>query len=91
MKAIAIMSAMILSAGMVSAQNLKPYWVVETSVSKKDYTILRVYDSQDFLIHEETISGNAMNVLSKKDRKRINKKVKEVLSQEAMASGKKMK
>ncbi len=91
MKAITIIAALILSVEVVSAQNVKPYWVVETNVTKKDYTILRVYDSQNFLIHEETIAGNAMNVLSKKDRKLINKKVKEVLSQEALASGKKLK
>jgi len=74
----------------VEAQNLKPYWVIETN-NKKDNTILRIYDVQNVLIHEEMINGKVLNVLARKDRKRINKKVKEILNQEALASGKKIK
>lgn len=73
----------------VEAQNLKPYWVIETNNNKKDHTILRVYDVEDALIHEEIINGRALNILLRKDRKRINKKVKEILSHETTASGKK--
>ena len=90
MKTLLIIVAFCFTAATVEAQNLKPYWVIETN-NKKDNTILRIYDVQNVLIHEVMINGKVLNVLARKDRKRINKKVKEILNQEALASGKKIK
>lgn len=85
MKTIITLATIIFSVGMACAQTPKSYWVIETNANKKDYTILRVYDQQNALIHEETLTGKSLSVLAKKDRKLIDKKVKEFFQNGAIA------
>jgi hypothetical protein len=89
MKMVLTIAVCCLLVANADAQNVKPYWVIETNSNNKANTILRIYDVQNVLIHEVTINGKSLNILKRKDRKRINKKVKDILSQEVMASKKK--
>lgn len=89
MKSILIIATILFSTSLATAQQSKNYWVIETNVHQRNYTILRVYDSQNALVHEETIKGKAWSVLSRRDRKRIEKKVKEIMKQQAWARNKK--
>jgi hypothetical protein len=88
MKSMIMIAVFCLGAGVAKAQSTEPFWVIETNLHQTDYTILRVYDAQNSLLHEETIKGKAMNVLSRRDRKRINRRVKEVLKEQVLASRK---
>ncbi len=89
MKSLLIIAAFLFSIGFAKAQNSNPYWVIETNINKTNFTILRVYDSQNSLLHEETIQGKALNILSRRDRRRIDRKVKEILKYQVFVSDKK--
>ncbi|MFZ5972379.1 MAG: hypothetical protein ACOYXA_12375 [Bacteroidota bacterium] len=49
-------------------------------------TIFRVYDARNNLVHEETLYGKLLNTTNKHDRKFLNKRMKEAISQKAIAS-----
>lgn len=88
MKSMIMMAIFCLGAAVAKAQSTEPFWVIETNLHQTDYTILRVYDAQNTLLHEETIQGKALDVQSRKDRKRINRRMKEVLKGQVLASRK---
>jgi hypothetical protein len=82
-----VAGALWLAALVVEAQDLKPFWVIETNVQKQNGTIVRIYDQQNNLIHEESLKGQSLNIVKRRDRKLLDRKVKEILRQEAVASG----
>lgn len=89
MKSFLTIAVLLFSIGIVAAQSSKPYWVIETNIHKTNFTILRIYDSQNSLLHEETLKGKALNISSRRDRKRVDRKVKEILKHQAFVSDKK--
>lgn len=89
MKSILFIITMLVTASFTHAQSTDPYWVIESNVKDKSASVLRVYDSRSFLIHEEVMKGRCLNVQSRRDRKLIAKRVKEVVKQQALVSGEK--
>lgn len=64
---------------MASAQDVKvipAYWVVETNVNQKNFSIVRMYDSQHNLIHEVKLDGVYLNVSRTKHRKMLDQLLK---------------
>lgn len=54
------------------------YWVLETNLLDKSKSIIRYYDNSNQLISEEQI-GRRLSVVSKHDRRVINKKMQRLL------------
>jgi len=52
------------------------YWVVETNVNQKNFSIVRLYDSQHNLIHEVKMEGIYLNVSKLKHRKMLDQLIK---------------
>lgn len=88
MKSIMMTALFLISISIAKAQSSEPYWVVETNIHQTDFTILRIYDAQNSLLHEETWKGKAMNIMARKDRKRIDRRAKEILKHQMLASRK---
>jgi hypothetical protein len=62
-----------------SAQDVKvipAYWVVETNVNQKNFSIVRMYDDQHNLIHEVRMEGIYLNVGKTKHRKMLDQLLK---------------
>lgn len=62
------------------------FWVIESNPKQGAETIFRVYDARNSLVHEETLNGKLLNTNNKHDRKFLNKRMKEAISQKAIAS-----
>jgi hypothetical protein len=75
---------MTLSFG-VHAQN---YWVIETNPTQTRNTVVKIYDLQNVLIHEEIVADRILDSRVKSDRKFLNRKLKEISRQKALASAK---
>jgi len=89
MKAKISLFIIILVAGLTTkliAQDKSPFWVIETGPSLKGKTIIRIYDYNQNLIHEE-VSAKVLSVTKRRDRKVLDRKLKTVLNQETLASG----
>jgi hypothetical protein len=48
------------------------YWVVETNLKQRNYTIVRFYNSQHTLIYEEKLTNLYLNIRRTKHVKRLN-------------------
>ena len=48
------------------------YWVVETNVHRKNFSIVRLYDSGNRLVHEVRMDGYYFDVMRAKDRRKLN-------------------
>ncbi len=84
------LTGLLILTGLVSeAQNKRPFWVIENNESKNLNTIVRIYDEYNNLLHEETISGKRLNILKSKDKRFLNRKLKEVVKREELASARK--
>jgi hypothetical protein len=62
-----------------SAQDIKvipAYWVVETNVNQKNFSIVRMYDAQHNLVHEVKMEGIYLNVSKAKHRKMLDQLLK---------------
>ncbi|MEJ0055442.1 MAG: hypothetical protein WDN75_07165 [Bacteroidota bacterium] len=57
-----------------SAQEKKSYWVVEGNVKSPNYTIIRLYNKEDVLIHEERVNGKLLNIRRRRDINFLNRK-----------------
>lgn len=58
-----------------SAQEKKSYWVVEGNVKSPNYTIIRLYNKEDVLIHEERVNGKLLNIRRRRDINFLNRKL----------------
>jgi len=54
-------------------KEIKKFWVLETNIYNKSYSIINVYDSNSTLIKSIKLDGEYLSNLKKKDRKRIEK------------------
>jgi hypothetical protein len=52
------------------------YWVVETNVNQKNFSIVRMYDSQNKLVHEVRMEGIYFDVNKTKHRKKLDELLK---------------
>ena len=82
MKKQLILTVMLLSVVALSGfadtpkiKEVKKFWVLETNIFDKSYSIINVYDSNSTLIKSIKLEGEYLNNLKKKDRKRIEKLV----------------
>ena len=48
------------------------YWVVETNVHQRNYSIVRFYNAADELIYEERLDGMYLDIKKPKHVKRLN-------------------
>jgi uncharacterized protein (DUF2344 family) len=69
------------------ANDTYSFWVIESN-TKNVSTIIRFYDQQNNLIHQDTVSGKRLEVTKRKHRKLLDRKLKEVLKQESVACSK---
>ena len=58
-------------------KEVKKFWVLETNIYDKTYSIINVYDANAALIKSIKLEGEYLNNLKKKDRKRINKLIEQ--------------
>src|ERR1700761_661452 len=78
-KAILILTLVAGSLATTVAQDVKvipAYWVVETNIKQKNFSIVRMYDDRHNLIHEVKMEGIYLNVNRAKHRKMLNELVK---------------
>jgi hypothetical protein len=52
------------------------YWVVETNVNHKNFSIVRMYDAQHNLVHEVKMEGIYLNVNKARHRKMLDQLLK---------------
>ena len=75
MKRIILSTLLLLITFGLQAQTKKTtpaYWVVETNIEQKNYSIIRLYDSSNQLIHEVRMDGYCFDVTKSKHRKKLN-------------------
>ncbi|PZR31494.1 MAG: hypothetical protein DI538_20925 [Azospira oryzae] len=70
------------------ASPIQSYWVIESNV-KTESTLIRFYDHQHHLIHQDTIDGKRLSVTKRKHRKWLDQKLKQVQLQHSIALDKK--
>jgi hypothetical protein len=84
------MKAKFMAAVMVSALALpttaQNYWVIETNPRQARETIVKIYDLQNQLVHEETLRGKILDARFRSDRKLLDRKLKEYAKQKAIVS-----
>ena len=74
MKRIIFSFALLLVASGLQAQTKKispAYWVVETNSNQKNYSIIRLYDSANQLVHEVRMDGYYFDVTRARHRKKL--------------------
>ncbi|WP_224999530.1 hypothetical protein [Cesiribacter sp. SM1] len=62
------------------------YWVVETNLNQKNYSIVKFYNSEHALIYEERIEGLYLNTEKRKHRKYLDRSLKIFTQQRIFAS-----
>ena len=62
------------------------YWVIETNVAQRNYSIVRFYDATDALIYEENIPGLYLNATKRRTQKLLNKTLLQ-LTDKALVAG----
>jgi hypothetical protein len=74
MKRIIFSFALLLVAAGLQAQikKISPvYWVVETNSKQKNYSIIRLYDSANQLVHQVRMDGYYFDVTRARHRKKL--------------------
>jgi hypothetical protein len=74
MKRIIIVLAFLVSNNFVMAQqesHVPVYWVVETNVYQKDFTILKFYNGQNQLIHEVTLDRSFLDISKGRHKRKV--------------------
>lgn len=91
MKRIIILSTLLIVAVGVHAQTKeKPaYWVVETNVNQKNFSIVRLYNNSDKLVHEVKMDGVYFDVTRAKHRKMLDQLLKGSYHRPEITAGKK--
>jgi hypothetical protein len=64
-----ILSDSSLAQALPSAKN---YWVVETNLKERNFSIVRFYNAANELIYEEKLNGVYLNISRRKHVKRLN-------------------
>jgi hypothetical protein len=84
---------LIITVGLhAQAKKISPaYWVVETNSNKKDFSIVRLYDSSNRLIHEVRMDGYYFDVTRTKDRRKLDLLLKGYFPRAAISSKRRFK
>lgn len=94
MKRIMITLAVLLLASVgAHAQQTKSsqlYWVVETNIHYRNYSIVRFYDQHNVQVHEVKIDGVYINIRKPKQKRKLYQLLKEY-NERMIASSKKNK
>lgn len=79
MKRIFLLCTVFFIAATLNAQSPKvspTYWVVETNIQQKTYSIVRLYDADNRLVHEVRMEGIYFDVTRSRHRKLLNELLK---------------
>jgi hypothetical protein len=73
MKRVVILSLLLLASVGLQAQSKKSpvYWVVETNINQKNFSIVRLYDHENKLVHEVRMDGVYFDVARARHRKML--------------------
>jgi hypothetical protein len=69
-----LLFALMLTGSATIAQHSEKYWVVETNKFDKGKSIVRIYDTSNVLLHEETLNRD-INIYSNRDKKFLKRMV----------------
>jgi hypothetical protein len=78
MKRVVILSLLLLvSLGVHAQAKQSPaYWVVETNINQKNFSIVRLYDKDNRLVHEVRMDGVYFDVARARHRKMLDQLLK---------------
>ena len=78
MKRAVILSLLLLITQLLQAQSKESpsYWVVETNANQKNFSIVRLYDKSNKLVHEVKMDGVYFDVTRSKHRKMLDQLLK---------------
>lgn len=68
---IALVTGFLAKAGAQDLKVVPAYWVVETNVRQKNFSIVRLYDEQNNLVHEVKMDGLYFDVNKPRHRKKL--------------------
>jgi hypothetical protein len=69
----------------------QPYWVIETNLHQKSFTIVKFYNDQHSLIYEQKQEGVYFDLSKKKHKRRLDSMLKNYLSSGSPISKKEAK
>ncbi|QHT67888.1 hypothetical protein GXP67_15195 [Rhodocytophaga rosea] len=61
------------------------YWVVESNINTKDFTVVKFYDNTHSLIYEEKLTGICLDISRRKIVKMLNRTLKMVQHNQVVA------
>ena len=64
-----------------AANALPGYWNIETNLTTRDYTIVRFYNGQDQLVHEERLDNLCLDLSRRRQCRRIKSQLGTALQQ----------
>jgi hypothetical protein len=64
----------------------KNYWVVETNLKQRNYSVVRFYNAADELIYEERLEGVYLNIARPKHVKRLNLALQQITDEPRLAA-----
>ncbi len=93
-KLIATAALLVAAFALSTATEAKPkknslkgaFWTVKTNIITQDHTLVRFYDANDQIMHEETLAGTHVE-LNKKSIRKLNKALKKFMKQQSNAQG----
>jgi hypothetical protein len=62
------------------------FWVIETNITQRNYSIVRFYDAANALIYEENIPGIYLDATKRRTKKLLNKTLLQ-LTDKALVAG----
>lgn len=73
---LALFAGLLIQAGAQDVKVVPAYWVVETNLRQKNFSIVRLYDNQNRLVHQVKMDGIYFDVTKAKHRKKLNEMIK---------------
>ena len=73
---VALVTSLCIAASAQDTKVIPAYWVVETNVHQKNFSIVRLYDTQNMLIHEVKMDGIYFNISKIRHRKKLDQLLK---------------
>jgi hypothetical protein len=71
-----MVAGLLIKAGAQDVKVVPAYWVVETNVQQRNFSIVRLYDSRNMLVHEVKMDGVYFDVSKANHRKKLNEMIK---------------
>ena len=83
---IALVSVLLCSVGVFGQQADNLYWVVETNLRHRSYTIVHFYNDRNEKVHEVRMQGVYLDIRNAKHRKKLDLLMKEFNSRNVISS-----